>query len=212
VPDICYYWSPTVNGTHVFDTCGDNSFDTVLSIHSEDGSTEHACSDDDGSCSYSAKSELSFNATVGQTYMIVIDGYYSDDHGSYTLNIEEPAGGSCDNDNTCDTGAGENCSSCPGDCGACGSGGCNGSHCDYSFCSSSCPCTYGQADCDSDAECVSGLVCGWEAAQDFGCDPVDELDACVPIGEATGGYCGDDTCDSGGDEDESSSTCPEDCP
>jgi hypothetical protein len=333
-PDICYYWTANDSGTHVIDTCGANSFDTVLSIHSQDGSTELACSDDDGSCSYDKKSTLSFNATAGTTYMIVIDGYYSDDHGSYTLNIDAPAGctpdctgkncgddgcggscgscsggqvcnsgtcedpsnvyrcpcdgscaycwcddpvregncetywegdgecdcgcqfsddadcgactpncsgkncgddgcggscgtcsggqvcnsgvcedpptGGCDNDNTCDTG--EDCGSCPGDCGACGSGGCDGSHCDYSFCSSSCPGTYGQADCDSNAECVSGLVCGWEAAQDFGCDPVDELDACVPIGEATGGYCGDQICDSGGDEDENSSSCPADCP
>jgi hypothetical protein len=117
----------------------------------------------------------------------------------------------CDNDDTCDTGAGEDCSTCAHDCGICGSGGCDGSHCGFTFCSASCPCTYGQADCDSDADCVENLVCGWQAGEDFGCASADQVDACVPIGEATGGYCGDDTCDNVVDEDEDENNCPVDC-
>jgi hypothetical protein len=74
----------------VFDTCGADSFDTVLSIHSQDGSSEHECSDDGGSCTYAGKSEFGFTATAGTTYMIVLDGYYSYSHGQYTLNITAP--------------------------------------------------------------------------------------------------------------------------
>jgi hypothetical protein len=117
----------------------------------------------------------------------------------------------CVINNRCETDFGESCSNCPNDCGVCGSGGCGGNHCDESFCSTSCPCTYGQADCDSDAECVDNLKCGWNTGQYHGCDYTEGFDACVPIGESLNGFCGNEICDQYGTLDENETTCPEDC-
>lgn len=45
------------------------------------------------------------------------------------------------------------------------------------FCTPSCPCGVGGGDCDSDAECMPGLVCGTNNGRDFG-QPAD-WDMCV---------------------------------
>lgn len=47
------------------------------------------------------------------------------------------------------------------DCGAAGSGTAR-------FCSAGCPCPHGQADCDSDAECSTGLSCVDDVGWSFG--------------------------------------------
>jgi hypothetical protein len=144
-PDVCFYWSPSVSGTHVFDTCGANSFDTVLSIHNQSGSLEHDCSDDDGGCTYDKKSEFSFNATVGTTYMIVLDGYHSYSSGSYTLNIDAP--GTCTPDCT-----GKNCGDdgCGGSCGTCSGGQvCNSGTCEDPPASGCIPISGGGSHADS---------------------------------------------------------------
>lgn len=39
---------------------------------------------------------------------------------------------------------------------------------DSSYCSVSCPCTYGEGHCDADYECESGLVCGTANGPNFG--------------------------------------------
>lgn len=38
----------------------------------------------------------------------------------------------------------------------------------WSFCSTACPCDLGQGDCDSDSECLGGLVCRTDMAAQFG--------------------------------------------
>jgi len=48
------------------------------------------------------------------------------------------------------------------------------------FCSASCPCSYGEGDCDTDAECVGGLVCAQNVGPSFGL-PAD-YDICVKAG------------------------------
>lgn len=48
---------------------------------------------------------------------------------------------------------------------------------DWNFCSTTCRCDVGQGHCDSDAECVSGLVCGPDRGADFGLDPA--ADVCM---------------------------------
>jgi hypothetical protein len=48
---------------------------------------------------------------------------------------------------------------------------------DWSFCSQACPCQLGMGDCDFDADCVSGLVCGQDLGASFG--KTATLDMCV---------------------------------
>ena len=67
-------------------------------------------------------------------------------------------------------------SDCGGSCGPCICGGTVGSSV---FCTSACPCTLGQADCDSNLECATGLVCGTNNGPKFGFAPT--IDACVPV-------------------------------
>lgn len=46
-----------------------------------------------------------------------------------------------------------------------------------SFCSTTCPCGVGGGDCDSDNQCMPGLVCGTDNGPDFGFSPT--TDVCV---------------------------------
>jgi hypothetical protein len=214
IPDKCYEWTATVSGSHEFSLCGSGTnFDTMMYIYDVTGTQQLECNDDSSCAIDDHYSIFNYDATANTVYRIYVEGFDAADYGSFELSITAPAGGgSCDNDNTCDTGSGEDCSTCPADCGVCGSGGCDGSHCGFTFCSASCPCTYGQADCDSNADCVDNLVCGWQKGEDFGCDPSDAVDACVPIGEANiDGYCGDGICYDYGDADEDETNCPQDC-
>lgn len=50
-------------------------------------------------------------------------------------------------------------------CAACAPDSLNGK---FDFCSASCPCTYGQGDCDSHSECAPGLFCVPNAGAGFG--------------------------------------------
>jgi hypothetical protein len=65
------------------------------------------------------------------------------------------------------------------------------------------PCSAGQGDCDSDAECLSGLICVDDVGEKYGYPA--SRDVCeVPVVEP---FCGDGICDSG----ENCSICISDC-
>lgn len=64
---------------------------------------------------------------------------------------------------------------CGGSCGPCVCGGTLGSS---TFCTSACPCSTGQGDCDSSSQCMTGLVCGTNNGPKFGFSAT--IDACVP--------------------------------
>ncbi len=49
--------------------------------------------------------------------------------------------------------------------------------CDQTFCSPACRCGVGQGDCDTDADCLDGLVCGTDNGAPAGCAPT--VDMCV---------------------------------
>lgn len=49
----------------------------------------------------------------------------------------------------------------------------------WNYCSPLCPCDVGEGDCDSDAECMPGLVCQRDIGPAFGWDR--EVDVCEPI-------------------------------
>lgn len=54
---------------------------------------------------------------------------------------------------------------CGGSCGACACGGVPGSS---TYCSAACPCGQGMGDCDHDADCAAGLICGVNNGPMFG--------------------------------------------
>ena len=58
-----------------------------------------------------------------------------------------------------------------------------GTSSDWSFCSVSSPCSIGQGDCDSDAECSNSLKCGKDNCRDFNPSAIQVADCCVESGE-----------------------------
>lgn len=80
-----------------------------------------------------------------------------------------------------------------------------------SFCSAACPCTYGNADCDSDAECSTGNVCDTDVGAGFKRTPA--TDVCVSSACASGElgsstYCSASCpCGHGGGDCDGSSQC-----
>jgi hypothetical protein len=205
-PDVCFYWTPNVTGTHQLDSCGANSFDTVLSVHNQDGSSEYSCSDDDGSCSYDKKSDLSFSATAGTTYMIVLDGYHSYSSGAYTLNIESPGGCTpdCSGKNCGDDGCGGSCGSCTGGetcvsgvCTGC-TPDCSGKNCGDDGCGGSC------------GSCSGGQVCNDGVCED---PPASGCTVISGAGSYTGNTTGEsnDYFGTGGDSCDGQDDAPDVC-
>jgi hypothetical protein len=84
-------------------------------------------------------------------------------------------------------------------------GGCMGDVlCGDNFCHIDCRCLNGQGDCDSDAECAPGLVCGTDNGASYDCGTGSTADFCIPGG---GDWCGDGTCNGT----ETVNNCPIDC-
>jgi hypothetical protein len=126
-------WFPLYNGYWEIDTFGSN-YDTVLWLRkSTMGSDiEIACNNDaDGT----QQSKVTIYAQKNEIYMIGVD---TNGPGTPGSNVQVNAtyleldGGGC-------------------------LGGLNNS---WEFCQVACPCLDGQGDCDSDAECAAGLICG----------------------------------------------------
>lgn len=72
---LWWTWQPAADGPITIDTC-DSDFDTLLAVYTGDGVgalTETASSDDDPDCFPGSK--VTFVATAGTTYRIVVDGY-----------------------------------------------------------------------------------------------------------------------------------------
>ncbi|HUU01148.1 MAG TPA: hypothetical protein VM425_06915 [Myxococcota bacterium] len=91
--DVCYTWTAPATGVYVFDTEGSAGLtDTVLYMY--EGITEIACSEDDGTGYLSV---FVTSVTLGQQYVIVVDGYSAADVGVFNLNIEPVA-----NEDVCD--------------------------------------------------------------------------------------------------------------
>lgn len=79
-----------------------------------------------------------------------------------------------------------------------------------SFCSAACPCSEGQGDCDSAAECEPGMLCYGDAGHLFGLDEEDDVCAtCLPAtGNGTTDYCNSScTCSEGEGDCDSDADC-----
>lgn len=81
-PDIAFVWTAPSAALWTFSLVG-SSYDTLLTLQSPDcGGTELACNDDFSGL----QSELSTNLAMGETVLVVVDGY-NGATGNYTLAI-----------------------------------------------------------------------------------------------------------------------------
>ena len=51
---------------------------------------------------------------------------------------------------------------------------------DWDFCSSNNPCAEREGDCDNDAQCAQGFVCGGDNCRDFWNQAEPNADCCIP--------------------------------
>ena len=79
--DVVFSLTARASGTITIDTCG-SSYDTILYVGTTCGNASAACNDD--SCGL--QSQVSFAATAGMTYYIVVDGW-SSNSGNFVLNV-----------------------------------------------------------------------------------------------------------------------------
>ncbi len=81
--DVVYALTARASGTITLESCGPG-FDTVLAVGTTCGTWTTACDDDGAACTLGSR--LSFPATAGTTYYILVDGYLGDS-GAYTLTV-----------------------------------------------------------------------------------------------------------------------------
>jgi len=90
-PDVWYEYTPNTSGTVTVDTCADNNYDGVVSVHTGcpgTSSNQVGC-DDDGCGPTGGSSTVTFSATGQQTYLIRVSGY-DGDSGDFTLTVAGP--------------------------------------------------------------------------------------------------------------------------
>ncbi len=86
-PDATFLYTAPVTGTYVIDTFG-SAFDTILYVRNATCSgTELACNDD---ANGTLQSQVTVNLTVGQSIVIVVDGYGTSS-GTYNLHLASTA-------------------------------------------------------------------------------------------------------------------------
>ncbi|MBL7170040.1 MAG: hypothetical protein ISS48_03400 [Candidatus Aenigmarchaeota archaeon] len=102
----------------------------------------------------------------------------------------------CYNDLNCPVGTG--CAYCSGGCvrfGYCQGAPTCLAQCEFNRCDHDigCVCQFGEADCSENADCESGLICGQDIAEDFGCTGKPSFDVCVEC--TSDSHCsGSDVC------------------
>ncbi|HEX2838447.1 MAG TPA: hypothetical protein VHN77_10000 [Phycisphaerales bacterium] len=85
-PDMFFRFTPTITGTHLFQTCS-SSFDTVLAVLDGCGGNIVACNDDSPFCG--VRSLVTTDLTAGTQYIVHIDGW-GGDAGAGVLGITAP--------------------------------------------------------------------------------------------------------------------------
>ncbi len=108
----------------------------------------------------------------------------------------------------CDDGNPDDTDGCTNDCHervSCPEGGHSPGH--PAYCSAACPCSEGLGDCDGDAQCVHGLVCGTDNGPRFGFAA--DVDVCVVPGCGDGVVQDGEDCDDGNLDD--TDGCLSDC-
>jgi len=82
-PDVVYRIVARTTGTITASTAG-SAFDTLLWVSSTCGTGSIACNDDFNS---TTQSQISWSATAGATYYLIVDGFSSSAAGNYVLTI-----------------------------------------------------------------------------------------------------------------------------
>ncbi|MFN7146152.1 MAG: hypothetical protein ACK4YP_20440, partial [Myxococcota bacterium] len=82
--DVTYTWTAPVSGEFRISTMG-SAFDTVVSLRTDDCTTEIDCDDDGGGEPYS---EIRFSAVAGEVFVISLDGASAADTGTFQLNVD----------------------------------------------------------------------------------------------------------------------------
>jgi hypothetical protein len=131
-PDVVYAYTPASNKFVDIDLCG-STFDTKLYIYENTVTpgVPYDCNDDyyqDDVCGYYVSKIENLYLAGGNTYYIVIDGYFDNEFGEYTLGLSEsapppactwgvdiicPAGAVSENE-TCGNNANGGCTMTPG--------------------------------------------------------------------------------------------------
>jgi hypothetical protein len=175
-PMRTYMWTPPATGR--YDVTATAAFPVVVDV------LQGGCLGDELGCV--ALSTVPVTLHGGESIAIAVtglDGASGEFHLVITREPETCGNGACE--------LGEDCSSCPGDCGVCsvcGDGVCNGGEtCD------SCP-----GDCGA---CTTSY-CG-----DGTCDAGEDCNSCASDCGTCASYCGDGSCDSG----EDCNSCSADC-
>ena len=84
---VWYTFTPSTDATITADTFG-SDYDTVLTVYTRSRGkfTEVACNDDTAT---NLQSEVTFNATTGTTYYIMVSACCGNDAGNLVLNVSE---------------------------------------------------------------------------------------------------------------------------
>ena len=96
-PEVVYQWTAPDTGTYILDTLG-SDFDTVLYVLESCDGEEIVCNDDAFSGDIRTRSQVTFDAAAGETFLIVIDGFGPRSAGDYVINITLDLDEVCDND------------------------------------------------------------------------------------------------------------------
>ena len=89
---VWYRWTPGSSGRMMIDTC-ESDFDTQLVVYAGSSPTSQIVANDNGCGASAAGSKVTFAATAGTTYWIVVDGTADNmggpsPEGSFTLNVK----------------------------------------------------------------------------------------------------------------------------
>ena len=95
-PELIFQWSAPETGTYNVDTLG-SDFDTVLYVLESCDGDEIVCNDDAFSGDDRTRSQVTFDATAGESVLIVVDGFGPTSDGDYVLNITLDVDEVCDN-------------------------------------------------------------------------------------------------------------------
>ena len=95
-PEVVYQWTAPRTGTYILDTLG-SDFDTVLYVLESCEGDEIVCNDDAFGGPERIRSQVTFDATAGDSFLIVVDGFGPTSNGDYVLNITLDLDEICDN-------------------------------------------------------------------------------------------------------------------
>ncbi len=90
--DAAFYWTAPSEGIFTFDTLGSDFDTTMYALADSCSGVSLACNDD---AQGSSQSEIELYLTQGQVIVLVVDGYSSQNAGTFLLNIAAQEYGAC---------------------------------------------------------------------------------------------------------------------